>query len=300
MQSKRPLGWRKDKYDGRDFIHYRLIPITLPDSVDLSANLPEVRDQGNIGSCVGFGVGANITATAKQQDVFSEWFSPNWIYNGARFIEGTLNEDAGAYPRDGFQWLVDKGGLLEHFWPYDGTQLDKTPPPAKFDTEADKYPVLAYYRVTGGADGICTALAAGHFVSIGTPWFDTWFDVGADGVLPAVNSFSDCVGGHETCLYGYDMTKGVFYGMNSWGPDWGRGGHYTMPMSAFSNFGAFGGYDAHYVVVAWESEPEPPEPEPPNPEPEPEPDPPSPPVSKFPLWIIAAVIALAALVLIIL
>jgi hypothetical protein len=40
--------------------------------------------------------------------------------------------------------------------------------------------------------------------------------------------------------------------------------------------------------------PVPPEP----PAPEPEPDPPSPPVSKFPLWIIAAVIALAALVLI--
>lgn len=264
MNIQRPLGWRKDKYDGRDYLHRRLA--VIPDSVDLSPYLPEVRDQGQVGSCVGFGIGGNITATAKQQGVYSEWFSPTWIYNGARFIEGTLNEDAGAYPRDGFEWLISKGGLLEHFWPYDPTKLDKTPPPSDLNPEAAKYPVAAYYRVTGGADGICSALAAGHLVSIGTPWFMPWVDIGADGVLPEINARSQLVGGHETCLYGYDKTKKVFYGMNSWGREWGRNGYYTMPMSAFSVFGAFGGYDAHSVEVTWMPEPEPPSPPPPVPD----------------------------------
>lgn len=259
--TKRQLGWRKDKYDERDYLHFHLAAV--PDSVDLSPYLPPVGDQGQVGSCVGWGIGGNLGATAKQQNVFKEIFSATWIYNGARFIEGTLNEDAGAYPRDGFDWLVSKGGLLEHFWPYDPTKLDKTSPPSKFNAEAAKCPVAAYYRITGGAEGICSALAAGHLVSIGTPWFMPWVDIDDDGVLCEINASTQCVGGHETCLYGYDKTKKVFYGLNSWGSEWGRGGHYTMPMSAFSVFGKFGGYDAHYVEVTWIPGPTPP-PDPPK------------------------------------
>jgi hypothetical protein len=270
----RPLGWRKDRYDPKDYLHRKLVRLLIPDSFSLEEYLPEVRDQGNIGSCVGFGIGGNLTGLARGQDAFEEWFSPTWIYNGARFLAGDLNYDAGAYPRDALDWISENGCLLEHFWPYDPYKLDKTSPPSNLVEEALKRPILAYFRVTGGTEGICSALSLGCFVSIGVPWFDKWMDTDRDGNLAEVTELDDVAGGHEVFLYGYDIPKQLFYGQNSWGKEWGKNGRFTMPFSAFDVFKQFGGYDAHYVAVDWAKEPEPPvppEPVPPTP-PEPEPE----------------------------
>ena len=59
--------------------------------------------------------------------------------------------------------------VLEHFWPYNPNKLDKTSPPSKFEPEAAKYPLIKHTCVTGDAAGICSAIAAGYYVSIGTP-----------------------------------------------------------------------------------------------------------------------------------
>lgn len=246
----RIMGWKKDKYDPRAYLHRPLRIEEIPNVVILDAYRPEVRDQKDIGACVGFGIGANLTAWAKKQGVYSEWFSPTWIYNGARFIEGTLSEDAGAYPVDALDWLRKKGCLLERFWPYTG-ELDKTPPPSRLEPEAARYPLLEYFRVTGDANGICSAIAQGFPVSIGTPWFDKWMSPKKDGVLSNVTVWDSVVGGHETCLYGYDRLRKIFYGQNSWGIEYGKEGLFLMPFSSFSVFKKVGGYDAHYINVKW-------------------------------------------------
>lgn len=246
----RVFGWKKDKYDKRDYIYpMKRGMYTLPEAVDLSALLPEMSDQGYLGACAGFSFSNNLSGCAKQQNVFTERFSPKWIYNGARFLDGTLTEDSGAYPRDCLKWLKMKGGLLEHFWPY-SDKLDPTPPPTKFDPEAKKYPVLEYFRVTSVAD-ICACLADGHLVSFGTPWYDEWMDCPPDGKLPIVTDKSICGGGHATLCYGYDVIRNVFLCMNSWGKGWGNSGLFTMPMQAFSVFAKDGGWDAYYVNVEW-------------------------------------------------
>jgi len=240
------LGWKKDRYDRRDYLH-KFRAAKIPDTFKILT--AGVRDQGDLGSCVGFGIGGNLSSVLPDE----EWFSPTWIYNGARFIDGSLDEDCGAYPRDGFEWIRAKGCLKEHFWPYSGV-LDRTPPPSKFDSEAAKYPIIDYYRVTGGTKAICEILAQGKCVSIGTPWFDSWIDVPSNGRLPDIKNKSFPTGGHETFLYGYNIPKSIFYGQNSWGTEWGNKGHYEMPFSAFKFFGKWGGYDAHYVTVNWEPE----------------------------------------------
>lgn len=248
------MKWSKDKYDSRDYLHAKLYKV--PDVVTWDKFIPDVRDQGNVGSCTGFGIGGQLTYLAKKLGVYTEWFSPTWIYNGARFIEGTLTEDDGAYPRDCLEWLRKKGCLLEHFWPYRNV-LDTQCPPSSFDVEAAKYPQSAYYRVTGDADGICSSIAAGHVVSIGTPWYYKWMDIGVSGKLPVV-SFSDSIaGGHMTYLYGYDKPNQLFFGSNSWGTSWGNNGHYLMPFSSFPVFKQVGGYDAYYIQVNWGSKPDP-------------------------------------------
>jgi hypothetical protein len=277
------MGWKKDRYDSRDYLHVKLPPPKIPDSFSLIEFLPEVRDQGRVGSCVGFGIGGNLTGLAKKLGTFLEWFSPTWIYNGARFLEGTLTQDSGAYPRDALEWIKKNGCLLESLWPYDPQRLDKSAPPSSLIPEAQKRPILEYYRVTSGVEGICSAIASGYFVSIGTPWFNKWMETEKGGILAEIHEDDIEAGGHETFLYGYNKTQGYFYGINSWGKDWGINGRFAMLFSAFDVFKKFGGYDAHYVIVNWDGEPEP----------EPE-------KKRFPWWIVLAGIAIAGIIIYIL
>ncbi len=267
------LGWKKDRYDKRDWIHpYRVAAV--PDVfVDLTEYRPTVRDQGNEGSCVGHGIGGPLTGLLSKLGLVVTWFSPRWIYNGARYIEGELKYDEGCWPKDALDWLITKGGLPDPIWPYVAGKDTFTSPPSKYDSDAAKWPLasysdvpqlgVGYYRVTNGADGICEAIAAGNFVSIGIPWPNSWMD-SKDGVLSTIKASSAIAGGHEVFLYGYDKIKGIFYGQNSWGTSqWSYSGKvvpkgcFTMPFSVFEIFKQIGGYDAHYIKVNWGATPPP-------------------------------------------
>lgn len=248
MTERNLWAWRKDLRDERDHIRGRAL-VALPSSVDLSVVLPSVRDQGALGSCTGFGIGGNLTSCAKQHGVYTEWFSPTWIYNGARLIDGCLAYDDGAYPRDCLEFLRAHGCLLEHFRPYRDT-LDKTDPTTwPCAPEALKWPLVSYARCVDGADGIKSALASGHLVSIGAPWFESWTATNAEGVLSS--DYSDIIGGHEFLCYGYDDAKGLLYCQNSWGTGWGNAGRFLVPYSAIDAWKREGGYDAHIVTVNW-------------------------------------------------
>jgi hypothetical protein len=248
--ARHPLsGWVKDKYDPQDYLHKRKL-VRLPDNVALDTFLPPVRDQGQVGSCTGFGIGANIGGTARQLGVFAEWFSPTWLYNGARFIGGTLTQDLGAEPGDVLDWALHNGVLLERDWPYDPERLDKSAPSSERMGLALRYKDFRYFRVTDGAAGIRSALADGHLVSLGSPWYDSWFSPPDSGDLGPADG--NVAGGHETCLCGYHLSLERFVGMNSWGDGWGQRGFYLMPFSAMDRFKADGGYDAHYVTFSKE------------------------------------------------
>ncbi len=258
------FGWQKDKYDNRDYMH-KMKVAPVPESVVLRDFLTDVRNQGNVGSCVGFGIGVNLNSITKALNIFVEWHSPTWLYNGARFIEGTLTQDVGCYPRDALNWAVEKGILLEHFWPYDPNRLDTQAPSSTKQAQATRYKDFAYYRVADSVDGICDAIASQHFVSIGSPWFREWMNAPGTGLLATPTTGSEVVGGHETCIFGYDKKAGIFYGINSWGTGWADGGHYKMPFEAIDIFKKVGGYDAHYITFNSGTEP----PLPPAPTPSP-------------------------------
>jgi hypothetical protein len=248
----RQFGWKKDERDERDYLFLPRIP-KLPEEVELNS-LPFVRDQGQVGSCVGFGIGGVLTGLLQQSEC--EWFSPTWIYNGARKLEGTLSQDAGAYPRDALKFLKSWGSLPEHFRPYQMYELDTTDPLTWGVTEeAAKYPLVSYTRVTDGVEFICSALAEGHLVALGGAWYASWMDPPSTGVLP--EKYDRVVGGHEVFLYGYSLTTSRFYGQNSWGVDWGNKGRFEMPFSALEAMKADTGYDAHYIEVDWKVEPKP-------------------------------------------
>jgi hypothetical protein len=241
------IGWKKDKYDERDYV-FKPRAALVPANVNLLDMLPEVRNQFDVGACTGFSIGGNLTAIAKQQGFFEEWFSPTFIYNGARYLEGTLLKDVGAEPRNCLKWVQKSGALLEHLWPYDGWKLDSTVPSSSLIAQSLKFVTFNYYRITEGTYGIMSALANGHLVSLGCPWFDKWYAPAADGILPKVNKDDEILGGHATLLWGYD--NDVLHGRNSWGREWGCKGNFAMRMSSLDVFKQLGGYDAYYIELS--------------------------------------------------
>ena len=251
-------GWKKDPYFPQLTHTDHLVKMgydfskPIPKQVSLEYLLPDVIDQYQVGRCVGCGIAGNLTARAKEQGVFQEWFSPDWFYNGARYKEGMLSKDEGATPSDAWDWAVEKGCLLWTAWPCT-PKFDKRSPPSEFDPEAAKFPCTGYCRVDNGVKGLMLALSVGNLISIGTPWPATWEDIGPDGILPDITEDTEMVGGHETFLGGYKEIEGkpYFRDQNSWGKTWADGGRCWMPASAFKVFKLIGGYDSHFPILPW-------------------------------------------------
>jgi hypothetical protein len=245
-------GWVKDKFDDRDKYYETRKTVELPDIVDLGESLPEVRNQGSQGSCVGHGIGGIITGKAKQLGVYKEWESPRWIYYGGRYLGGYVNQDCGTEPRLSLEWCRNNGCLLESMWPYE-EQFNPAAPDGNLFIEAAKRPLLSYTRVVDGIDGICSALAGRNLVAIGSPWYDKWSSTDGNGRLKKIYCWDSVAGGHEYMIYGYNRIVKVFYCQNSWGKDYGIAGKMYLPFQAIPMFKKHGGYDAHIINVEWQN-----------------------------------------------
>ena len=71
------FGWKKDKFDPRDIKfnyqeHLSLLPIQLPESVDLSLKLGPVFNQGDLGSCVANSISSAIDCNYNLQKKWQE------------------------------------------------------------------------------------------------------------------------------------------------------------------------------------------------------------------------------------
>lgn len=290
-------GWRKSPRDERDLL--RLAPKRweeLPAEVDLSGALSGIYDQDGLGECTGFGIMGSIeTQARKDVDPSAERLSPDWGYAGARKLEGTLNEDSGAYSRDVYRWCLPNGCLPERFHPFD-TRLDTTDPLTWPNAgQAKRWKILSYTRCVDGWQGIAAALAAGKIVSYGTPWYQAWMNAGpTTPELEPAPSATTCVGGHQVFLVGYSILRGAFLLVNSWGQGWGARGKAWLPFEALNTAKRDGGYDAFYCDVDPQSWPSPEDPGPgPDPDPQPDDDPDKP---ETWLSVIAAIIAAGALI----
>lgn len=238
-------GWLKDKWN--DKAVYHLPKVVLQPWVDYTQYLPAVRDQMEVGACTGFGIGAEHYAAAFMNGSQpSEWYSPVWLYNGARSMEGTLGIDAGAMPDDVYDWVQANGLLYERFWPFTGL-LDPNAPSAEQKAQAFRYASYSHIRVDNGESGIISALSDGHCVAVGMPWPKEWVE-GSKDILAKPGPGTLIVGGHEVLLYGYDEARGFFRMQNSWGTGWSDGGRARIPLGCFEWAKGNGGYDAHYSV----------------------------------------------------
>jgi hypothetical protein len=239
-------GWNKDKFNVNAVYHEPSIKV-LPASTNNRQYYPKVQNQDGVGICGGFSWAEHLNAVCKQIGQPVDRFSENYIYNGCRYMNGTLKQDSGLANDDAVTWLIQHGFLQYQYWPFLDV-LDKNAPSSLRESEASIYPNVQSFRVDNGVDGLKSAMADGHTMVLGCPWFSEWENYDGSNVLPIPTINSQIAGGHDTLWGDYDESMKAFYCQNSWGIGWGDQGHFWVPYQAIDVFKQLGGYDAHYLI----------------------------------------------------
>jgi C1A family cysteine protease len=227
------LGWIPDLPDARDhrYAAPRATLEKLPRKVDLTDRCPHVYDQGNLGSCTGNAIAAAIEFVERKEKLpHPSTPSRLFIYYNERVIEHTVAVDAGATIRDGFKSIHRDGACRERTWPYAVSHFDDRPPAAAYD-EAGHHRVTSYARVSRDLHQMKGCLASGYPFVFGFTVYESFLGaaVARTGRVPMPAPSESIEGGHAVVSVGYDDAAHRFIVRNSWGPEWGMKGYFTMP-----------------------------------------------------------------------
>ena len=241
MPSLRPrsarYGWIPDLPDRRDF-RYALerMPLEavkkLPSKVDLSgAPMAAPYNQGNLGSCTAQAIGAAFQFEHRRGEGEELMPSRLFIYYGEREIEGSIPYDAGAMIRDGIKVVASLGAPPEELWPYNPQRFSRRPTQRAYRAALENK-AISYFRLDNTRrEELLNCLASGFPFIFGFTVYEG-FETPAvfqDGVLDMPGPAERVLGGQAVLAVGYDLKAERFLVRNSYGTDWGRKGHFTMP-----------------------------------------------------------------------
>jgi C1A family cysteine protease len=220
------LGYKPDLADRRDLLYSAPLRhlTTMPPKVDLrtAGFLSSPYDQLSLGSCTANASGLAFEYVNRKQGHDDFMPSRLFTYYNSREMEGTVKSDAGAFIRDAIKSLAQFGDCPEALWPYDITKFT-VKPNAKCYRKAQKHQALQYDRVARSLAQMKGCLAEGFPFVIGISVYQSFEDVGSDGLVPMPKDGEPLIGGHALCCVGYDDSMNRFIIRNSWG-DWGDKG----------------------------------------------------------------------------
>jgi len=229
----RRYGWKPDIPDHRDFRFARRAA-ALPEVVSHRAKLLAalaIQDQGELGSCTAHAAAAAMAFLHRGLDL-----SRLKLYYDERVIDGTVDQDSGAYIRDSVKVLNQTGAAAESYWPYVVAKFTKKPPP-RANASAAKHKISKYMRVAPSDYRSC--LAAGFPFIIGFSVYESFEGptTAQTGRVFYPKKSEAQLGGHAVCVIGYASRWGELHYevRNSWGADWGDAGHFWIPARYLEN-----------------------------------------------------------------
>jgi C1A family cysteine protease len=238
-RSPKWYGWLPDLPDHRDFLYSAIAPKIkkLPRKVDLQKECSPIEDQGSLGSCTANALVGALEFLENKNGVRFVDLSRLFVYYNERVIEGTVDQDSGAFLRDGIKSLAKQGVCPEPQWPYiiDQVTFRKKPTTTCYRA-AKKRRILSYHRINT-VDEMRTCLAEGFPFVFGFTVYESFESqtVARSGVLNVPTARERVVGGHAVMAAGYSDTDRRFIVRNSWGADWGKKGYFTIPYAYLSN-----------------------------------------------------------------
>ncbi len=238
MADWHPYGWRPDKPDQRDRVfsypYWRRFGILQPADVDMRPQMPPVYDQERLGSCTGNAICGAVEYGHMAKGLQPTMPSRLFVYYNERYLEGTINSDAGAEIRDGIKSLTRWGVCAEGEWPYNVAKFKERPSEHAY-FKARKDIVSVYERVPQTVDFIKAALATDRPIIFGFACYESLETsaVIATGSVPLPGPSEKMTGGHAVLAVGYNANSVRF--RNSWGQHWGDRGYGTLPWDYLTN-----------------------------------------------------------------
>lgn len=233
---KIPLGAKLSPEDNRDYHVSQLIQkITrkLPDEYELPYDF-EVKNQGNINSCVAFASVQWRECLRRQAGL--DWIEPSYMaqYYQARLLDQSQLQDNGTTVENNIQVLETLGIMAESNDTYDGSNLYVDPDDTKFITSLklninQVKKIDNYNTVTGMFDGekaladIIDAVINEHPVLLAMSVYSEFVSSETidTGILQAPSSISKFLGGHGIICVGVDNVNQRLLCLNQYGKDWG-------------------------------------------------------------------------------
>lgn len=218
----------------------------LPEFVSLEKFAPARMDQGEQGSCVGWGSSyaarTILEASSTGQNPDEIAMSPSFIYN-----QIGNSECQGAYIINACKVMQGAGDIPKKYFEYTDQSCSRKPDPQILQN-AQQFKIRGYERLSKDGDDYTTDfyaikqyLAKGAPVIIGNMVGGSFMQdmMGKKIWHPTQDDYSmEGFGGHCMCIIGYDdrMEGGAFQIMNSWGPSWGESGIAWVRYKDFMHF----------------------------------------------------------------
>ncbi|MGE0760252.1 MAG: C1 family peptidase [Pirellulaceae bacterium] len=242
------LGWYQSLQDFRDYtpacpraqelLQQLSAPdgTSLPDSVDLREYFPGVQDQLRLNSSSVHAAVALVEYFRRRALGKMVGSSRLFLYHTARKLVRIVG-DQGVDLRSTFKAMQCFGVPPEEYWPY---ELEREPsvPDAFLYSFGKEYQAMMYVRLDiRNSSGSQTLNRVRAFLRAGFPvafGFPVPSSLTADCDIPYRPAFDSIRGGQAAVCVGYDnrrlgATRGALLLRNSWGSQWGDGGHGWLP-----------------------------------------------------------------------
>jgi hypothetical protein len=242
--------------DPRDF-QYKAFAGTqpLPSAFSRKDEMPPVRNQGKLGTCVSFATWAMKEWQENQQkDTPNGGLSPRFIYQIAKQLDGQPTT-AGTHPRVALQVLQKYGDAPESLFPYSGliSDVNLPMPPQNVIDSATPYKINTFVQLNG-LEEVKRAIVEQSPVELGIMVTESFVE--SKNYVSEISG--NMLGGHAiiACAYDDNIKLGNYTGgillMNSWGTSWAQNGFVWLPYDAW-NWMLDKDLGIPFIMEAWAS-----------------------------------------------
>jgi C1A family cysteine protease/fibronectin type 3 domain-containing protein len=240
---------------------------TLPPDADISAGMPAVHDQGQVGSCTAFAVGdaafnyeLGVLYSGDGWDFHDSFnlVSPRYLYVGSGETEGGEPNygcpDDGRYLSGVLDYVLDYGVASNQNAPYEDICDNDWTQDALDDAALLKCTDWEYIECGNAAciDAIKTVLAEDSRPVVISLNLDSAFQsYNGTGVWQYTGP---SIGGHAVCLVGYDDALDAFKARNSWSSDWGDDGSIWIGYDSLNGTNGTENLSAFYLTATYDGD----------------------------------------------